>query len=182
MLTSLDGKNGWRRPDVAFDNHCAVDLGGREVELYRFGPGNGPGDVIVYEPQTKTAWTGNFLPRAGVGPMLLEGGPGPYIESLQKMRDTVDVKTVVAGHAPMGDGRDAIDTMIGYWRELQDSVSEAIRDGQTLEDTVESVPLPDRFAHPDLPAPADKLLAQLNQQMHRLNIVSTYRALEQTGG
>ena len=169
----------WRRPDVAFDDYCEVDLGGRVVDLYHFGPGNGVGDVIVHEPRTSTAWTGNFLPRAGVGPMLLEGGPGRYIESLKKMRDTIDVKTVVAGHGPMGEGRDAIDTMIGYLRDLQDSVGEAVHDGRQLEDAVESTGLPERFANPDLPPPAGEMLAQLNRQMHRLNVVATYRALEQ---
>ena len=169
----------WRRPDVAFDDYCEVDLGGRVVELYHFGPGNGVGDVIVYEPATKTAWTGNFLPRAGVGPMLLEGGPGPYIESLEKMRDAIDVKTVVAGHGPMGDGRDGIDTMIGYLRRLHDAVGEAVRAGKQLEETVESTALPERFAAPDLPAPAGEMLARLNRQMHRLNVVASYRALEQ---
>jgi cyclase len=172
----------WRRPDVSFDDYCEVDLGGRVVELYHFGPGNGVGDVIVYEPATKTAWTGNFLPRAGVGPMLLEGGPGPYIESLEKMRDTIDVTTVVPGHGPMGDGHEAIQTMIGYLRGLQDSVGEAVHEGRTLEDSVESTGLPERFATPDLPPPAGEMLGQLNRQMHRLNVVATYRALEHAGG
>ena len=168
----------WRRPDVAFDDYCEVDLGDRVVELYHFGPGNGVGDVIVYEPVTKTAWTGNFLPRAGVGPMLLEGGPGPYIESLEKMRDTLEVTTVVCGHGPMGDGPDAIDTMIEYLRGLQSSVTEAMRAGRALETTVEQSDLPERFATPDLPPPAREALARLNMQMHRLNVVATYRALE----
>jgi cyclase len=168
----------WRRPDVAFNDLCVVDLGDRVVELYHFGPGNGVGDVIVYEPVTKTAWTGNFLPRAGVGPMLLEGGPGPYIESLGKMRDTIDVATVVCGHGPMGEGRDAIDTMIAYLHGLQESVRAALRAGQQLEPTVETTALPERFAKPDLPPPAGEALGLLNHQMHRLNVVATYRALE----
>ena len=168
----------WRRPDVVFDDYCEVDLGNRVVELYHFGPGNGPGDVIVYEPVTKAAWTGNFLPRGGVGPMLLEGGPGPYIESLEKMRDAIEVKTVVCGHGPMGEGHDAIDTMIGYLRGLRDSVDAAVRAGQALEATVDQTALPERFASPDLPAPAGEMLGQLNRQMHRLNVVATYRALE----
>jgi cyclase len=168
----------WRRPEVTFDDYCEVDLGDQVVELHHFGPGNGVGDVIVYEPTTKTAWTGNFLPRAGVCPMLLEGGPGPYIESLEKMRTTIDVKTVVPGHGPMGDGREAIDIMIGYLRGLQESVRAAVDAGRGLERTVEETPLPQRFAEPDLPPPARQMLGQLNLQMHRLNVVATYRALE----
>jgi len=170
----------WRRPNVVFDDYCEVHLGDRVIELYHFGPGNGVGDVIVYEPITKTAWTGNFLPRAGVGPMLLEGGPGPYIRSLEKMRDTIDVKTVVCGHGPMGDGRDAINTMIGYLQSLQDSVSAAVQAGQALEATVEAIAMPERFASPDLPPPAREMLGRLNLQMHRLNVVATYQDLEAT--
>lgn len=170
----------WRRPGVVFDDYCEVHLGDRVVELYHFGPGNGVGDVIVYEPITKAAWTGNFLPRAGVGPMLLEGGPGPYIDSLEKMRDTIDVDTVVCGHGPMGEGRDAINTMIEYLRGLQESVGEAVRAGESLDATVEASGLPERFAHPDLPPPASENLARLNLQMHRLNVVAAYRALETT--
>jgi cyclase len=168
----------WRRPDVVFEEYCEIDLGDRVVELYHFGPGNGVGDVVVYEPTTKAAWTGNFLGRAGVCPMLLEGGPGPYVESLTKMRQAIAVKTVVSGHGPMGDGPDAIDTMIGYLQGLEESVGQAVRAGRGLEPTVEETVLPTRFAAPDLPAPARQMLGQLNTQMHRLNIVATYRALE----
>ena len=103
---------------------------------------------------------------------------GPYIESLEKMRDTLEVTTVVCGHGPMGDGPDAIDTMIEYLRGLQSSVTEAMRAGRALETTVEQSDLPERFATPDLPPPAREALARLNMQMHRLNVVATYRALE----
>jgi hypothetical protein len=89
---------------------------------------------------------------------------------------------VVPGHGPMGDGRDAIDTMIGYLRYLQDSVGAAIDDGRPLDDTVESSGLPERWATPDLPAPAGEMVGRLNRQMHRLNVVATYRALERAGG
>jgi cyclase len=74
-LAALDDVVEWRRPDVVFDHYLQVDLGGRVVELWHFGPGNAPGDTVVYVPDARVAWTGNFLPRAGIAPMLLEGGP-----------------------------------------------------------------------------------------------------------
>src|SRR5207248_9043173 len=67
----------WRQPDVAFDHYCAIDLGSKIVELCHFGPGNAPGDTVVYVPDAKVAWTGNFLMSAGIPPMLLAGGPSP---------------------------------------------------------------------------------------------------------
>jgi cyclase len=48
----------WRKPDRTFSGQRVdLDLGGRVVQLWHFGTGKTPGDTIVYEPQTKTAWT-----------------------------------------------------------------------------------------------------------------------------
>lgn len=44
-----------------FDDHLALDLGGREVELWHFGPGNSPGDTVVWVPEARAAWTGNLV-------------------------------------------------------------------------------------------------------------------------
>jgi len=77
---ALADVTSWRQPDVVFERYCAIDLGNKLVELWHFGPGNAPGDTIVYVPEAKVAWTGNFLMASGLPPMLLEGGPGPYID------------------------------------------------------------------------------------------------------
>lgn len=104
----------WRQPDVVFEHFCAIDLGHKLVELWHFGPGNAPGDTIVYDPDTNMAWTGNFLMCAGLPPMLLEGGPGPYIRTLQAMQATLSVSTIVPGHGPMGDGKAALEHFLAY--------------------------------------------------------------------
>lgn len=177
----------WRRPDLRFDTYLAVDLGGRTVELWHFGPGNGPGDTIVYEPATKSAWTGNLLPRAGIPTMLLEGGPLPYVRSLRRMRHTLDVETIVPGHGPMGPGRPAIDWLIGYLEGLHEAVDTQRRAGLSAAEAVEVVRLADVGPRlPDapggapsgLPASANELLGHL----HRLNVLATYRALEAGDG
>jgi cyclase len=175
---AIDDVVEWRRPDVTFDEYAEIHLGDRMVELHHFGPGNGIGDTVVYEPVTRTAWTGNFLTRAGVAPMLLEGGPRPYIDSLTRMRETLDVETVVCGHGPMGDGKDAIDTMIGYLQRLEESVGVALRKGYDLERAVDDNVLADRFAAPDLPSPAAEMLGRLNVHLHRLNVIAAYQALD----
>jgi cyclase len=105
----LDAVTRWRMPEVAFDSFAEVDLGDRVVQLWHFGAGNGPGDTIVYVPDTRTTWTGNYLSHAGVAPMLLQGGPQPYLASLERMRTALpELGTIVAGHGPMGDGPAAI--------------------------------------------------------------------------
>jgi len=62
----LDEATEWRTPDVVFDAYAEIDLGGRVVELWQFGPGNGPGDTVVHVPDAKVAWTGNFVCAAGL--------------------------------------------------------------------------------------------------------------------
>jgi cyclase len=49
-LDAIAEVTSWRRPDVVFDDHTEVDLGGRIVQLWHFGPGNSPGDTVVWVP------------------------------------------------------------------------------------------------------------------------------------
>jgi cyclase len=120
----------WRKPDRVFDGEfMALDLGDRKVELWHFGPGNTPGDTIVYVPETKTAWTGNFLSNERIGnTMLLEGGPREYLDTLARCKNKLDIKRIVPGHGPLGKP-EAIDHLIAYLWWLLREVDEAIRLG-----------------------------------------------------
>lgn len=169
----------WRRPDRVFDDRLDVDLGGRVVQLWHFGSGNTPGDTIVYEPETQTAWTGNFLGNKHTLPMLLEAGPLPYIETVTRFKTNLDVRRIVPGHGPMAKA-DAADRLIRYLYTLQEDVAEAKAAGLSAEAAVEAVPLREEFHLPWwFPAP---LLHKLEPNFHRLNVLSTYRSMEAGGG
>jgi cyclase len=184
---ALDEVEEWRRPDVTFTHYAEIDLGGRSVQLWQFGPGNSPGDVIAYDPATRTAWTGNFLCHAGIPPMLLEGGPGPYLASLRAMQAALpDLGTVVPGHGPQGDGRAAISWLIGYLERVEQSVAASRRQEATLEETYAALPFPgvgepsllaalERYDLPD-PTAARAGFENLMRHLHRLNVLAAYRA------
>ena len=70
------------KPDRVFDDTLEIDLGDRKMQLCHFGPGNTPGDTIVYEPTSRVAWTGNFLTSSKTLPMLLEAGPLEHLETV----------------------------------------------------------------------------------------------------
>lgn len=167
----------WRKPDVTFDKFLEIDLGDEIVELWHFGPGNGPGDTVVYVPSAKVAFTGNYLPRAHIGPMLLEGSPLPYIESLERMKATLEAETIVPGHGPMGDAREALDTMVAYLKWLQQTVEAARNSGNTLQQAIDTISVPPILQFPANMPHARELNAN-NEQMHRLNVMAAYRALE----
>lgn len=177
-LVALDDVREWRRPDIVFDSYLQVDLGGRIVELWHFGPGNAPGDTIIYVPDAKVAWTGNFLPRAGVAPTLLEGGPDPYVETLLAMQRTLDPSTIIVpGHGPMGEAGPAIDWLVGYLHDLSASVRQALAEGLDAGSTVAASPIPERYSLPPQ-APHAAELGDLVRHLHRLNVLATYRALQ----
>jgi cyclase len=177
---AIEDVRTWRKPDITFDRFLEIDLGDEIVELWHFGQGNAPGDTVVYVPSAKVAFTGNYLPRAHIGPMLLEGSPGPYIESLARMKQTLDVKTIVPGHGPIGDAHEAIDTMVEYLQWLQDAVSRARDDGMTVDEAVQRVGVPPLLVFLDDAPHADELNAN-NAQMHKLNVLAAYRALDHAG-
>ncbi len=172
----------WRTPDLVFDSYAELDLGGRQVQLWHFGPGNGPGDTVVYVPDTRTAWTGNFVCHAGTAHMLLQGGPLPYLDSLRAMRRTLpDLDTIVPGHGSMGDGHAAIDALVGYLERLHEEVAAAVEAGKPLEEVVTTDPW-EQGLDPRLAAAlsgygerAQQGMLALCRDLHRLNVLATYR-------
>jgi cyclase len=186
----LDAVTEWRRPEVVFDAAAEIDLGGRVVQLWYFGPGNGPGDTIVYLPDARVAWTGNYLSHAGIATMLLQGGPTPYLASLRRMREALpELRTIVPGHGPVGDGHAAIDWLVDYLEQLLHDVAEAHQAGRTVQQAQETCPSPfadgldprvvGALAHYQLPQDsARQRLLELMRNLHRLNVLATYRALE----
>ncbi|WP_214414666.1 MBL fold metallo-hydrolase [Sphaerisporangium fuscum] len=183
----FDEVTTWRAPDVVFDTFAEIDLGGRVVQLWRFGPGNGPGDTVVHVPDAGVAWVGNLLCHAGIAPMLLQGGPEPYLGTLRRMKQALSGPlTIVPGHGPSGDGHAAIDDLIAYLERLHDEVLAAVRAGRTVEETMGACTDPwAEGLDPTLTAalaryqvPQDMArrgMLDLCRNLHRLNVLSTYR-------
>lgn len=177
----------WRTPDIVFDGFAEIDLGGRAVQLWHFGPGNGPGDTVVYVPDARVAWTGNLLCHAGIAHMLLQGGPEPYIGTLRRMKEALpELATIVPGHGPSGDGHAAIDTLVAYLERLHDEVLGAVRAGRTLEETMAASTDPwaegldpvlsAALARYQVPQDAVRRgMLDLCRNLHRLNVLATYR-------
>jgi glyoxylase-like metal-dependent hydrolase (beta-lactamase superfamily II) len=185
---SLYGDSGfekvlaWRKPDVVFDRFCEIDLGGRVVHLWHFGPGNGSGDTVVHVPDAKVAWVGNFLRHAGIPPMLLAGDPVSYGRSLRSLRATLEVETLVPGHGPLADADLGITYMTNYVDSIASAVAERKAGGMDLKTIMKDYPLADPLdlttvvADPE-PGEAGRFGALLRSN-HELNILLTYRWLE----
>jgi cyclase len=171
---SVYGDARLRLPDVVYDKYMKIDLGGRVVELHHFGHGNTPGDTVVYSPDAKAAWTGNMIFGTATIPWAIEGKTGEYLKSVARLKQTLDIKTIVPGHGVITTGS-MVDFSLTYLTTHIEDVRRAIRAGRSLEETLAASTLDERF----LPAKDSPLAAirPLASGFHRWNVKKTYLEL-----
>lgn len=165
-----------RLPDVTFDDRLTVDLGGRTVQIHHFGPGNTPGDTVVYEPRTKTAWTGNLVVGEGTIPPIFEGGTRRYLGTIAKFASTLEVRTIIPGHGAPTTGA-TLGRYMTYLNNLIVSVEKASREGRSLEQTLAGLPLPESYLPPK-EAPGAKIVRPFLSGLHLQNVQQTYLDLK----
>ena len=165
----------WRMPDIRYRRFLSLDLGGRAVELHHFGPGNTKGDTVVFEPNSKTAWTGNLVVGEGTIPLLLEGGAARYAHTIARFAQRLDVAVIIPGH-----GRPTTGAILGryldYLGDLTFRVRGAVANGRTLSETLAEVAIPERFV-PPADVPPDSIPARIRAFLigfHRYNVNQTW--------
>ena len=173
--TTVYGDVELRLPDLVFDRHLTIDLGGRLVDIYHFGPGNTPGDTVIYVPESKTAWTGNLVVGEGLIPPIFEGNVGAYLGTIARFRNSLDVATIVPGHGRMTTGA-ILGRYLAYLGALIDQVERAVGAGQTLEQALASLPLED--FHPIPKEMRESPQGQFLVGLHRLNVQQAYLDLD----
>ena len=106
----VDGKQPGL-PNVVFDRHAHVFLGGKSVELYYFGRGHTNGDAVVYFPAYRLlaggdlfAWENDFFPLVNVD----YAGGGSMKEFVKTVDEVLklDYATVIPGHGPVGNKKE----------------------------------------------------------------------------
>lgn len=162
-----------RLPDLVFERSLRIDLGGRFVEIYHFGHGNTPGDTIVYVPEDRVAWTGNFILGQGSIPFLIEGKADEWIRSLSRFTQRLQVDAIVPGHGKMTDRRIVV-RYLTYLNRLLGTIRDQIRDGRSERDALARNPLSSEF----LPqADSDTEAAAVLRGFHLWNVQRVYRDL-----
>ena len=126
-------------PDIVFTDQMRIDLGGRIAELYWFGIGHTPSDILVHLPGDRIVFVGD---EAGIGGAQIihavKGGNSfGHIRVLEKLLDTIDADTYYFGHYPPG-GRDVIQTRIDDMKDRHAKVRALIGEGKSRDETVGS--------------------------------------------
>lgn len=139
-----------------------LDLGGKQVDIIDFGFAQTGGDLFVWEPQSKTLWTGNAIVAIKPAlPWLLGGHLVETLDTLKKVYEFLPADArVVPGHGSLIT-REDIKWHINYLETIKTQVKAAIDKGLSLEDTVKAVAMPEYsgyalfgWVHPGLNVPA----------------------------
>jgi glyoxylase-like metal-dependent hydrolase (beta-lactamase superfamily II) len=88
-------------PNVTFQDHLYIHLGGKRVELYYFGRAHTNGDVVVYFPAARTLAAGDIFVFGDATPQLIDYAGGGSAKDWTKTLDSalqLDFDSVVPGH------------------------------------------------------------------------------------
>ena len=91
-------------PNVTFEHHARLHLGGKIVELYHFGRAHTNGDVVVYFPSDRVLAAGDMFTFGDDVPELIDYAGGGSAKEWPKTLDSalmLDFDTVVPGHGPV---------------------------------------------------------------------------------
>src|SRR5438552_1234330 len=96
----VDGKQPGL-PNVTFEHHAHIYLGGKNVELYHFGRAHTNGDAVVYFPAHRTLAAGDMFTFGDATPELIDYSGGGSAKEWTHTLDSVlqlDFDGVVPGH------------------------------------------------------------------------------------
>lgn len=97
--------------DVKVEDGHKIDLGGVVLEVI-YTPGHTPGSICLYEPKTKSLFTGDTVFVGSIGRYDFNGGDYDKLcESVAKLGKLVEkrgVEKIYPGHGPIGVGEDIV--------------------------------------------------------------------------
>jgi glyoxylase-like metal-dependent hydrolase (beta-lactamase superfamily II) len=136
-------------PDASYEVKYTIELGGRKVELWWFGPNHSDCTTFLFFPDAKLVHIVDV-----VTPGMVGGGNGQmadlypldYIDSLRTLEETLDFDRMVGGHGEPVAPRSAVTTRRRYQEALMRAVKQEIDQGTPLGEIAGKIDLPE-FSH-----------------------------------
>ncbi len=132
-------------PDVTFDSRLTLKLGGRVVEVMYLGPGQNPGDTLIYFPHARALYVGGPFANNNWSNMSFTPSMDGWIELLDRIAAMENVDIFLPGHGDVGKREDVLDEAY-MLAEVQKAVKAAIARGMTRDEIVKQLRFP-QFAN-----------------------------------
>ena len=125
-------------PNVTFNDRMSVRSGDRVIQLLHLGRGHTGGDVVVYLPEEKVAFTGDLLyPGA---PYLGDAFADEFPATLERLKQ-LDLDIIAGGHGGLMRGKTAIETSQAYLRDYWGQVARSFAQGRSVDEAVAALDL-----------------------------------------
>ena len=124
-------------PDVTFDRSMAIELGGRTVNVGYLGPGQNPGDTLVYFPHARAVYVGGPFARRNISNLSFTPSVEGWMALLSKIAD-LDVDVYLPGHGGPGTRADLLDE-VKLLADLQSGVRASVARNQSPDDMLKEL-------------------------------------------
>jgi quinoprotein relay system zinc metallohydrolase 2 len=151
-------------PDVAVKDSLELDLGGRTLRLTAHPTAHTDNDLSIFDTKTQTLWLGDLLFMGHIP--VVDGSLNGWLGEIEKLR-ALPARQVIPGHGPVTAAWPL--ALLGeesYLRRLQTDIRAAIKQGKTLEQTMDEV---GQSLRPDW---------QLFDDFHKRNVATSFAELE----
>ncbi|TDJ51251.1 MAG: MBL fold metallo-hydrolase [Nitrospina sp.] len=125
-----------RLPNLLYESHLELALGGYHLKLFHPGPAHTQGDTFVYLPSWRLIIAGGLVTNRVI-PDLSDGYIDEWIKALVQMED-LDAELIVPGHGKVG-AKPLTTRSKHYLMELKKYVADQLFEDRTLQQTVEAV-------------------------------------------
>jgi cyclase len=124
-------------PELTFSEKMDIYLGSKKAELWYFGTGHTPGDLVVYFPEEKTAFLGDqlFLTRPQLIHSYKGGNSFEHVATLTRMLETLDAEKFSSGHSEICS-REDIYQHLSQIQELQKQVMTMVEQNRSLDEVI----------------------------------------------
>ena len=128
-------------PNVTYTDVMTIHKGGREVQLHHPGRGHTGGDTLVFLPEERIVFTGDFFvgsPSGGRLPFMGDGFMDEWPASLERFKGLA-FDVIVPGHGTPFRDRGQIVDLQNYLRDFWSQVSELRAEGLSAEEASERI-------------------------------------------
>ena len=150
-------------PNMTFDDHASVFLGGKRVELYYFGRAHTSGDIVALFPAQRVLAAGDMFTVGNDTPQLVDYVGGGSAKDWPATVDRVlqlDFDQVVPGHGTVVD-KAAMRAFRGTAERLKNRVHEMIGKKASRDDVIKMLKSEFSYADFHINASVDGLLVEL---------------------
>ncbi|MEZ4416038.1 MAG: MBL fold metallo-hydrolase [Gemmatimonadota bacterium] len=146
LRTYWEGQQGLEPtgPNTTLSQRMTLFRGGREIQLLFFGRGHTGGDVVVYLPAERVLVSGDLL--TGGLPFMGDGYTDEWDDTLEHLK-ALDFEWVLPGHGTPFQGKESIDWLQAYLRDLQSRAAALHARGLSFEEAAGQIDMRDHAEH-----------------------------------